>query len=181
MEDLEQAVRFDPHVLNVFTDPVYLAFYRKEVKEALAAFERPVALNPNDGYAHYQLGRANRLLGRPEIALKHLNKAVDVNPRLWEAREQAGLIYSQLGQNKMAIINLRKATEDNPRSAESHYQLGLIYEKENQTVPAIKQFEAAHALDAKCTRYLFSLTAFQQPVHYITFFSICQEVFQNLF
>ena len=27
----------------------------------------------------------------------------------------------------------------------------------------------------------FSLTAFQQPIHYITFFSICQEVFQNFF
>ena len=38
LEDLEQAMRLDPHVLNVFTDPVYLAFYRKEVKEA---FFRP--------------------------------------------------------------------------------------------------------------------------------------------
>jgi len=27
----------------------------------------------------------------------------------------------------------------------------------------------------------FSLTTFQQPIHYITFFSICQEVFQNFF
>ena len=68
LEEIGKATRLDPHVLNVVTDPAYAAFYKKEVKEALDAFARPVAINPNDGVAHHHRSH--------HLRLRHLQSAV---------------------------------------------------------------------------------------------------------
>ncbi|MBQ7530022.1 tetratricopeptide repeat protein, partial [bacterium] len=156
LEDWKHTHNLDPDILNILSEPEHSNFYKDEIAKCLGQFSQQVALRPNDGFAHYQLGCANRYLGKPEIALQSLNKAIDINPRLWEANEQAGIIYYGLGRYKLAVINLRKVVEENPRYAEAHYLLGLAYDKENQTQLALKQFDEASMLDPKETKYLFA-------------------------
>ncbi|MDT9191176.1 MAG: tetratricopeptide repeat protein, partial [Limnospira sp. PMC 894.15] len=53
-----------------------------KLEEAVAAYQKAIALHPNFHWSHYKLGEALEQLGRLEEARVAYQKATDLNPSL---------------------------------------------------------------------------------------------------
>ena len=82
-------------------------------EEARSLFERVVALDPDNGWSHYQLGRLHAEAGRRAEALKSYIQAFVVNPELASSDINPHIIGNRLAQEA-----LLRAPNDEAPSAE---------------------------------------------------------------
>jgi len=54
---------------------------QKDLNQALAAFERAIAIDPNLAVAHNYVGQIKVFLGRSNEAAEHTLKAIQLSPR----------------------------------------------------------------------------------------------------
>ena len=84
-----------------------------DLEEAISALEESVRLDPNDGFAHRNLG--GLIAGRsPEDALKHLARAYELMPEDQSAVYGYGLALHRSGRTEEADPILKRAVEINP-------------------------------------------------------------------
>lgn len=91
------------------------------MEEALAAFEKAVALNPQNAENYFGLGLIAQVDRQTERAMTALLKAVEVNPHHWEARIILTRIYLDQGRLAAARVHLdtlRESVPDNDEVAE---------------------------------------------------------------
>jgi adenylate cyclase len=89
-------------------------------------FETTIALDRNNARAHYNLGHTLALLGQPEAALPHIEKAIRLNPHDPNAANyyaQLGLCHLLLNEADRAIDFLTRARAGNPRGFYVHLWL----------------------------------------------------------
>lgn len=103
------------------------------MQEALAALERAVALNPQNGENHFGLGLIAQTDGQTEKALSALLRAVEVDPQHWEARIVLTRIYLDRGQFAAARTQLDKLQESAPDHDEVS-ELWQIYKDRSITM-----------------------------------------------
>jgi TolB-like protein/DNA-binding winged helix-turn-helix (wHTH) protein/cytochrome c-type biogenesis protein CcmH/NrfG len=77
----ERAIALDPGLSFAHLAMGRVHYERKQIHQALAAFEHAVQLNGNEAWAHANVATANVLLGRPESALEPLQKAMRLSPK----------------------------------------------------------------------------------------------------
>jgi adenylate cyclase len=90
---------------------------RRDLPQALAAFERAIAIDPNLAVAHNYIGQMKVFLGRANEAAEHTLKAVRLSPRdpqlpLWYY--QLALTYIHQGRYDEAVEWGRRSVEVNP-------------------------------------------------------------------
>src|SRR5262245_36614485 len=90
---------------------------RNDLPQALAAFERATAIDPNLAVAHNYVGQVKVFLGRANEAAEHTLKAVRLSPRdpqlpLWYY--QLALTYIHQGRYDEAVEWGRRSVEVNP-------------------------------------------------------------------
>jgi TolB-like protein/Tfp pilus assembly protein PilF/DNA-binding SARP family transcriptional activator len=90
---------------------------RGEMREAIAAFERAITLDPSNAPSHAQIGRALVRLGHPQMGLAHINYAMKLSPRdpvigYWIAF--AGYAELELGNFERAVEHLNRSHSMNP-------------------------------------------------------------------
>ncbi|MBW7904922.1 MAG: tetratricopeptide repeat protein [Phycisphaerae bacterium] len=79
--------------------------------EAIAAFERAIALDPNFAPAHFNLGFTLYRRGQGNAAIRHLEEAARLRPDYWEARNVLTELYVRAGDYKSAHQHARRAVE----------------------------------------------------------------------
>lgn len=84
-------------------------------------------IDPRDGLAHINLGRALLAQRRSIEALRHFEQAVAVAPRLDEAHYYLGLVHRIGGRQQPAIQGFVRTLELNPKHSRAHGNLGLMY------------------------------------------------------
>ena len=95
--------------------------------QALEQFRAELALNPYDAVAEYQVGQILQVLGEPERALAHFERAVALDPDFPEALIALGKEHARLQHHDQAIELLEKALQLHPESEPAHYSLMLAY------------------------------------------------------
>ncbi len=152
-QSLEQALAMAQRAM-VLDDSLPLAhrvlgevfLWQKHYDQAIAQEEQAITLDPNDadGYAH--LAQTLTFAGRPEEALKLLEKAMRLNPHypFWYLFN-FGHAYYLLGQYEEAITALKKALIHNPNYLPAHGFLAIIYRE-------LGQEEEARSEEAECRR-----------------------------
>lgn len=98
-----------------------------ELNNAVAEYEKSIAINPNNIDAYIELGKVYRMKENYSKSIECFDKAIQINPRCAEAYELKGII---LGKNKMydkAIESLQRAMELDPNNYELYYNLGVAY------------------------------------------------------
>jgi TolB-like protein/DNA-binding SARP family transcriptional activator len=90
---------------------------RGKMRDAIAAFERAIALNPSDAPSYAQIGRALVRIGQPHEGLAHINYAMKLSPRdpvigYWIGF--AGYAELELGNYERAIEHLNRSHALNP-------------------------------------------------------------------
>lgn len=91
--------------------------------EAMAHWERALALNPDFAQAHMNLGNALREDGRTADAVTHLRRALQLQPTPF-AHNNLGLALAVLGDSE-AAGHFRRAIEMHPAFVEPHLNLAL--------------------------------------------------------
>jgi predicted O-linked N-acetylglucosamine transferase (SPINDLY family) len=94
------------------------------MREALASYDRAIALRPNDAGAHYDRGVLLRAAHRPEAALASYDRAVALRPDWPELHVNRGNALRDLDRLDEATESFQTAIRLRPGLAEAHANLG---------------------------------------------------------
>jgi tetratricopeptide (TPR) repeat protein len=119
----------------------------KQYDQAIAAFQRAIALDPDDAYPHNNLGNVYRALKQYDQAIAAFQRAIALNPDYATPHNGLGNVYSDRQQYDQAIAAFQRAIELDPDYARIHNNLGLVYRDMRQYDQAIAAFQRAIALD----------------------------------
>jgi predicted O-linked N-acetylglucosamine transferase (SPINDLY family) len=86
--------------------------------------ERILLTNVRHVDARYLLGLSYAMLGRPEDAVRELQKVLGIQPRHAAALANLGVAFTQLGRHEEAITTFRRAIACDPSQAGFHHALG---------------------------------------------------------
>jgi tetratricopeptide (TPR) repeat protein len=116
------------------------------VEEAVAAYERALALDPRHSDAHVNLGRILHEQGSAAAAEKHYRAAVMADPRHDVAWFNLGVALEDLGRAREAVEAYERALALDPENADAHYNLAGIYERRGEKANAVKHLKAYRSL-----------------------------------
>ncbi|HEY3838703.1 MAG TPA: tetratricopeptide repeat protein, partial [Bryobacteraceae bacterium] len=111
--------------------------------QAVEAFEKALALSPEDVRGNTHLANVLVRTGELEKAIRHYQAALKTNPRYLEARTNLGAALAQEGKLDQAIPEYRKALEVDPKYPDAHADLGLALFRQGKLEEAIAQLETA--------------------------------------
>lgn len=117
LAELEAAVRRDPSSAVHWTELGNLFFDAGRVREAIDAYERSLAISPDDADVLTDLGIMYRENDAPEKAVDCFRKALAADPRHQNALFNAGVVlYTDLGRKDEAVAAWRKLLALNPQA-----------------------------------------------------------------
>jgi tetratricopeptide (TPR) repeat protein len=118
----------------------------KDMKKAIAAYQRSVDLDPENLDAVRALGQA--LLGdnQLEAALKQFNLLLEADPEDAAALNRVSEIERRQGKYAQALVTIRKARAKDPNSLEAGYNEGLLLDvlgRYDDAIATYKQMDEA--------------------------------------
>jgi len=114
---------------------------RARFSDAVEAYKKGLAINPNHPATLANLGVALYQLGRFSEAEEQFKKALKVNPDDAATTYLLGAAYLQMGDQKNAENMFKKALAIDPTLPEAHFGLGTLYMLQGKNDLAIKEFE----------------------------------------
>jgi tetratricopeptide (TPR) repeat protein len=94
---------------------------------AIEAWQKAIAMNPEDARTNFGLGGALTTAGRPKEAIFYLEKATQVNPDFVDAFYGLGAAQMQEQNAEGAIAAWENSVRINPRFFQAHEGLGFAY------------------------------------------------------
>ena len=123
---LLEALERDPDLSKAHNAMAVVRRTQNRLAEGRIESEKAIALDPNDADAQNNLGRSLMLMGQPEAAIPHIDKALRLSPHdpnigvyYWGL----GVCHLVLGRVDEAIDVFRKARTANPRLWFPHFWL----------------------------------------------------------
>ena len=110
---------------------------------ACKTYETALAARPDEWSLHRHFGRLSILLGRPDVAVKHLRNALEKLPRDASSHKILGNALAGQGQGDEAIAHYRMALEINPDDEMAHYNLANVQAGRGQIDEAIANYRKA--------------------------------------
>jgi len=121
--------------------------------EAVAEFDRCLAMWPTHAYALVNRGNSLARLGRDDEALDTFERASEAQPAFWNARRSEGAALVRAGRLDDAADLFRKAAEDGTGGAEAWYSLGSVLLDQKRPDEAKTALERAIAARSTEPRY----------------------------
>jgi adenylate cyclase len=179
-EAVERALALDPKSAVAHHIKATLHYQFGRLEQAVGEYETAIALDRNFASSYGMLGATKVILGQPEEAFEHVQKAIQVSPRdpslaTWQMF--VGVANLHLGRDDEAIVWLRKSVDLNPRSSFGHLFLA-------STLGLAGQEAAARAEMAEFRRLNpgFTLSRFKavEPSDRPAFLAQRQRVYEGL-
>ncbi len=109
---------------------VYVAL--DQYLDAINAYERAIAIDPEQAQSWNSIGDVHRLSGDSEAAIEAFRQAVRIDPEHSAAWNSLGDLYADLERDDEAIEAYLRVIELEPDSAWPYNNLGFIYAKRNE-------------------------------------------------
>lgn len=122
---------------------------KKDIAQAMAWYQKTLALNPNERKANYGMGYCSNSLGKYNDAINFLKKAIEQEATYTAAYVELGYAYFKNGYNIEALANLKKAMIQNPKNENARYYSGLVYLSQFDKTNAQKMVDELKALNSK--------------------------------
>ncbi len=135
------AVVCDPDNSLAHSDLGYAYLAEGRVADAIAEYQRALAIRPDYASAHYNLGTVWARDGRLDDAIGEFQKAVEFDPGYALARNNLGSLLAQQGRLDEAIAQFQKSLEIQPDGYEAHNNLGNVFLEQGRLDEAIQQYE----------------------------------------
>jgi tetratricopeptide (TPR) repeat protein len=100
-------------------------------------------VNPDNFYAHYNLGQMQLKSGRVDEATPHLQRALQLAPWFADAHDAMGIAWRQQGRFDLAIAEHEEALRLKPGSLEATVNLGVAFEQRGDFTRAVDQYHQA--------------------------------------
>jgi Tfp pilus assembly protein PilF len=113
---------------------------------AIAAWNKALALSPDDARAHNSFGLTLARAGKTDEAVAQYRKALAVKPHFSEAHNNLAVALAMQGNFDLAIAQCRQAIKDDSGNAEAHNTLGHALAKQGHLDEAVLEYEAALAI-----------------------------------
>ena len=111
-----------------------------QFKEAAAAFEEVLRIEPEHAVAHANLVPLYIALGEAVKVEQHYRAAVAIEAGMYKTHYNFGTYLARSGRATEAIEVLRRALEVNPYHATSHSNLGYLLDQQGKSEEAEKHF-----------------------------------------
>jgi protein O-GlcNAc transferase len=111
--------------------------------EALASYDRAVALRPDHGDVHGNRAVALLRLQRFDEALASCDRAIALQPHAAGAHSNRGLVLRQLGRPDEALVSYSDAVRFQPGSADAHYNRGNVLLDLGRSLEAVTAYDQA--------------------------------------
>ncbi|GIV76488.1 MAG: hypothetical protein KatS3mg050_0882 [Litorilinea sp.] len=117
---------------------------RLDLREALARYQKTLAIAPTNVTAHRRLGQIALSRGQYELARRHLAAAFQLAPDQRPVRQMLGEVYAVLGQEE-AAVNIWQGGNADPHKLElrqwwySHIGAGPESQSMDQAIHALKR------------------------------------------
>jgi adenylate cyclase len=155
-EHLQELDRIVNKALAVKPDDALATYLRgyvlkrlqKDLGQALAAFERAIALDPNLAVAHNYVGQIKVFLGRANEAAEHTLRAIELSPR----DPQLALWYYQLALTYIHEQRYDEAVEWGRRSTQVNPNLRYPYRVLAEALALSGQVDEARTVAAEMLR-----------------------------
>jgi tetratricopeptide (TPR) repeat protein len=128
---------------RVFHSLGKLHLRKKNIDEALEAFETALAIDPNFVLSYLGLGAALRSKGRIDDAISVHKKAIKIAPAYASAYHHLGEDYMTQLELDLAIETLHKAIKLNRNAHHAYNSLGLAYAKKGNGFKALEMYKKA--------------------------------------
>lgn len=115
--------------------------------EALACFDKALALDPNHASALANKGSALRSLGRHDEAVKCLDQSLALDPNSEQAWDSKGSALDEMGRRREALECFGRALKLNPRYPFAWYNKALTLERMGRPLDALDAYRKALELD----------------------------------
>ncbi len=112
---------------------------------ATAAFQKALALEPQNSVVLLGASSLQASLGNFEEAVTLNRRAVEIDPLSVVAHVSLGMHAYYAGQQELAIDAFQKALAISANAPDAHYLLGLVYLERSQPQQALAEFEKNHA------------------------------------
>ena len=113
----------DPDVLNAYGVALADA---GQPEQAVAQFQRVLAVDPNNAPAWQNLGITALQRDDPKSAQTYLGRALDLNPRLPLALNTLGVVYARMNDFPHAVDAWNRAVAIDPRQYDALFNIGLV-------------------------------------------------------
>jgi len=124
-----------------YSDLGNLLLERGQVNEAIAHFQKALALQPDEAWLHNNLGNAFAKNGQLDEAIRQYQEALRLKPDHALAHNNLGLALGREGQMDEAIRQFEQALLLKPDHADARNNLGNALGQKGQTDEAIRQFQ----------------------------------------
>ena len=134
-----KANELDPANASTYDVLGYYFFTRRDLSRAIAAFEKGIALNPNDASLYIGLASTSLISGEPKKVIGYAEQSLSLDPRgqqISTAMMFLGLGHFYLGHDDPAIEWLEKARAETPHRPIPLQHLAVAYAKKGDLVKA---------------------------------------------
>jgi len=146
LRDQLAAIELDPRSPDAWSDLAYIYEDVGDYDNAFAAYDRTLALRPDDPVVLNNRCWSRAALGRDlQLAVADCDRAVALMPRSADALDTRGFLRLRMGQYELAITDLDAALTLNRRRADSFYLRSVAARRLGRTAEADSNM--AYALD----------------------------------
>jgi arylsulfatase A-like enzyme/Tfp pilus assembly protein PilF len=154
---LKKIVAEDPAVIDAWFMLGNEYFKASRFQEALAPFQRALALKPDYDLAIINLANAYRRLGRDDAALAGYERYLQIDPKNAYVRYQVGEIYLDRGDRDRAAREFAGALAIEPKLASAKVATGVLAYERGDLAAAEALFTEALALKPEVRLAHFNL------------------------
>ena len=135
----------NPVEIQHFNQGIALANANR-LEEAIACYQKAIALNPTFAVALYNQGTSLQALMRLDEAADVYRKVLALDPQFFEAHGNLGMVLQLQGRLDEAIASYRKTLSINPNDTLGHYNLATALRNHGKLEEAIASYAKAIAL-----------------------------------
>ena len=149
LKELQEILNLNPLHVSALNSLGLELRAQKKNNEALATFERAVALEPDYALGHLNLGALFVEKGNCVRALAEMDHAISLDTQLFEAHVGRAQALMGLSRLEEALISANLAISLKPERAETYANRGMLLAKMRRHQEALESFEAALHHDPK--------------------------------
>lgn len=152
-----QILRQEPENTNVLCLLGMVARGQEKLEEAIACYQKAIALKPDFIEARFNLGNALSASQRREEAIACYQVLLELQPSHAGAYSNLGLLYHQQHQIEESKRAYEQAIAIDPHQVESLYNLGNLYKTEQDFDQAVSYYQQALNLNPNFAQALLNL------------------------
>jgi tetratricopeptide (TPR) repeat protein len=148
-EYAQKAASIDPHLplVHNLLGEVYL--FHSQVPEAIAEFQKELALNPGYAPAYYKLADAYSRIQKFDEAEKLLQRSIWLDATSTGPYILMGKVLQKKGESALAVRSLQRAVAMDPNNPMTHHLLGQAYREMGREEDAARELGAAGELEER--------------------------------